>query len=100
MSKWTPQNDDPVLTLAAIRWFAISLEKLAMDLYVTDRERYPEIKDVLAEALKTLGKMRDKCEGGKRPKSANAADYEDGCGPGLVNCNGVCLPECDRIAEY
>ena len=100
MSKWTPQNDDPALTLAAIRWFGLSIEKLAIDIYVTDREKYPDVKYVLAEALKKLGQMRGDCKGGNPPKKANAADYEDGCAPGLVNCNGICLPECDRIAEY
>ena len=100
MSKWSPQNDDPAMTLAAIRWFGLSIEKLAMDLYVTDRERYPEVKHVLADALKKLGHMRGSCKGGKAPKTANIADFEDGCAPGYVNCNGVCLPECDRIAEY
>ena len=100
MSKWSPQNDDPALTLAAIRWFGLSIEKLAMDLYVTDRKRYPEVKYVLAEALKALGRMRSESKGGQPPPTANAADYEDGCAPGYVNCNGICLPECDRIAEY
>ena len=146
MSKWSPQNDEPALTLAAIRWYALSLEKLATDLYVTDRNMYPEVQAVLSKAFIELGKLRGYCipsgnaqaAGGKgdkarpprfpagrwadklqaeklgaaesygaagatgaTPRSAEfAAQSEDGCSPGYVYCNGVCLPECDNIAEY
>lgn len=144
MSRWTPQNDEPALTLAAIRWYAMSLEKLAMDLYITNREMYPDVKAILATAFEELGALRGYCvpEGasaGRRAKPAAAskprypagqwastlaeqqmakvegyasgggslpqplnftAEYEDGCGPGYVNCDGVCLPQCDSVAEY
>jgi hypothetical protein len=142
MSKWTPQNDEPALTLAAIRWYAMSLEKLAADLYITNREMYPEVRDILAQAFQRLGELRGYCTadakkaaaarpsaaskkprypagrwadklaqqvmtaessaaGGSLPKPLNfAGEFEDGCGPGYVNCDGVCLPQCDDIAEY
>ena len=97
MSKWSPQNDKPALTLAAIRWYGISIEKLAMDLYLTHPSRYPAVQAILGDAMEKLGKMRNEFQGQK--PMWNAAE-EDGCGPGYVNCNGVCLPECDQISEY
>ena len=107
MSKWTPQNDEPALTLAAIRWYGMSIEKLAMDLYVTNKEQYPSVKRILSTALTELGKLRGYCiEGASsgapapKPMSAMAEGENDGCGPGYVNCNGVCLPDCENIAEY
>jgi hypothetical protein len=145
MSKWTPQNDEPALTLAAIRWYGLSIEKLATDLYLTNREMYPDVKEILSTAFTALGQLRGYCipeaENGEAgataasktgkgrwpagrwadrlraegatyasdshplPKPLNVAgeqggSSEDGCAPGYVDCNGVCLPECDRIAEY
>ena len=137
MSKWTPQNDEPALTLAAIRWYAMSLEKLAADLYITNREMYPEVRAVLSTAFKELGRLRGYCvpdaatgdaskagtSKGKRwpagrwadqlqaesyassggaptPKPMSLSADSEGCAPGYVDCNGVCLPECDNLGEY
>lgn len=140
MSKWTPQNDEPALTLAAIRWYAMSIEKLASDLYISNREMYPDVKAVLSSAFKELGRLRGYCVpdgaakdeaskaevskgkqrwpagrwadklraesyassgGAPLPKPMSvAAEEQDGCAPGYVDCNGVCLPECDNVAEY
>jgi len=129
MSKWTPQTDEPALTLAAIRWYAMSIEKLATDLYLTNRDEYPAVQAILSSAFKELGKLRGYCIEGAQGKGAKArrpagqwadqlvaethagggglpkpkafsAAAEDGCAPGYVNCNGVCLPECDNVAEY
>lgn len=84
----------------------LSLEKLAMDLYSTKSDKYPEVKYVLGEALRKLARLRNECGNeesecdseGKKKKMNFTED--DGCSPGYVNCNGVCLPECDRIYEY
>lgn len=128
MSKWNPQDDEPALTLAAIRWYAMSLEKLATDLYLTNREDYPAVQGVLSTAFKELGRMRGYCvenarsktpvqrvpagrwadqlveskvEDGQKPQIRKfMLSADDGCGPGYVNCNGICLPECDNVAEY
>ena len=91
MTKWSPQNDDPVMTLAAIRWYAISIEKLAQDIYVTRKGLYPEAETILREAFHALGRVR-------KTMSMAQAD-EEGCPPGYVNCNGACLPDCDPM-EY
>lgn len=86
MSSYAPQ-DEFALRLAAIRWYMLSLEKLSNDIYITDRARYLEIDAILKRAFRELGEIRKKM-------SATAAE---GCGPGYVNCDGICLPDCDRF---
>ena len=91
MSKWTPQDDQTALTLAAIRWYAISIEKLATDIYITRKSLYPDAEAILNQAFEQLGRVR---------KSMSLAQAEaEGCPPGYVNCNGACLPDCDPM-EY
>lgn len=113
MAKWNPQDDQVPLTLAAIRRYSISIERLSTDLYVTDREKYPEVKEILARCFKDLRtirkQMREKAKdateasryttslaGQTEPKKAF---FGPTCGPGYVNCNGVCLPDCDDEQE-
>ena len=91
MKTWSPQEDNPALTLAAIRWYTVSIEKLATDIYVTRKARYPEAQEILSRAFRELGRIR-------KTMSQAQAD-EEGCPPGYVNCNGACLPECDPM-EY
>lgn len=91
MSKWTPQQDQTALTLAAIRWYTISLEKLANGIYITHPERYPDVSEILQRAFRELGRVR---------KTMSAvAPGDEGCPPGYVDCNGACLPDCDPM-EY
>lgn len=94
MSEWTPQTDEPHMTLAAIRWYALSLERLATALYVTDRSRYSEVRQILGKALTDLAAL----QGVPQPPTmamAAADGGDDGCPPGFVRCDGVCLPQCD-----
>ena len=91
IKKWSPDNDQPVMTLAAIRWYTMSIEKLANDIYITRKTLYPEVELALRTAFESLGRVR-------KTMSVQQAD-EDGCPPGYVNCNGACLPDCDPM-EY
>lgn len=79
------------MTLAAIRWYAMSIEKYAMDLYITDRAQYPAVKAVLDNALESLEQLRTQ---------QSSLLQEAGCPPGFRNCNGVCLPDCLPGAQY
>ena len=88
MSTYTPQ-DETALKLAAIRWYMLSLEKLSNDIYITDRARYHEIEGILKRAFLEMG--------GIRKKMASVAMEGDGCGPGYVNCDGICLPVCEEM---
>ena len=91
MSKWTPSEDQAALTLAAIRWYATSSEKLASDIYITRKSMYPDAEAILKNAFRELGRVRK--------SMTHAMAEEDGCPPGYVNCNGACLPDCDPM-EY
>jgi len=89
MSTWSPQDDQTALTLAAIRWYAVSIEKLATDIYITNKALYPEARAVLDQAFRDLGQIR---------KSLQSAQMtEQGCPPGYEDCGGVCLPSCDPM---
>jgi hypothetical protein len=87
MSDYTPQ-DETALRLAAIRWYMLSLEKLSNDIYITDRTKYDAVSDILKTAFHALGDIRK-----QMASEVSAA----GCGPGYVNCDGICLPDCDRL---
>ncbi len=90
MSTYTPQ-DETALRLAAIRWYMLSLEKLSNDIYITDRTKYDQINGILKTAFQALGDIR-------KSMSAMALDEGGGCAPGYVNCDGLCLPDCDRMS--
>lgn len=87
MSTWKAGDDQAALTLAAIRWYVNSLEKLANDIYITRRAMYPEVETILQRAFRDLGAVR-------KGMSLQAGEA---CPPGYVDCNGVCLPECDPM---
>ena len=79
---WSPNPQDTA-AIAAIRWFAATLETLGNDVYLTDRSKYGEITDVLKGAVEDLNAVRMTLSGG----------FSD-CPPGYVDCNGVCEPMC------
>jgi hypothetical protein len=91
MSEWKAEQDQPAMTLAAIRWYAMSIEKYAMDLYITNREQYPAVKAILDNALESLEQVRSQ-------QSARGEDA--GCPPGFKNCSGICLPDCVPGSQY
>jgi len=97
MNEWT-KNDEPALTFAAIRWYAMSLEKLAADLYITDQSQYPAVKAVLAKALNELDGMR-KAQQAAAPAAA-AGEGAGPCPPGYEYCGGLCLPSCPGGGQY
>lgn len=92
MSDWKADQDQPAMTLAAIRWYAMSIEKYAMDLYITDRAQYPAVKAVLDTTLASLEELRTQL--------TSIQSEAAGCPPGFKNCNGVCLPDCVPGGQY
>ena len=91
MSEWTKENDQPALTLAAIRWYAMSIEKLAQDLYITQPSMYPSVQAALDKAMADLEALR---------KQLTSQASGGGCPPGYKNCDGVCLPTCPGGGQY
>jgi hypothetical protein len=91
MSEWNEANDQAALTLAAIRWYAMSIEKLAQDLYITHRSMYPAVQAALDKAMNDLEALRNQL-------TSQALD--GGCPPGYKNCDGFCLPVCPGGGQY
>ena len=83
--RWEPSAEDG-MSLAAFRWFANTIENVAIELYATDRRSYPEIEAVLRDTLKELKSVRS---------SYAVSHEENGCPDGYVLCHGVCAPSCD-----
>ena len=87
--KWEPSAKDAT-ALAAFRWLANTIENESVALYVTERDCFREIEDVLRRALREL----------KYLKTNYAVPAEEnGCPDGWVLCDGVCQPSCDQIEE-
>ena len=85
MSEWSKDQDQPAMTLAAIRWYGMTIERMSTEIYVTDPSNYPQMKDALDAAVTALEKIR---------VTATAAATSGACPPGYRNCDGVCLPKC------
>jgi hypothetical protein len=79
---WAPSPSD-VMNLAAVRWFALTIEKLATEIYITDRALYPSLKEVLKHAVDDLNRVRQPLVG------------DEECPPDYVMCDGLCVPMCD-----
>lgn len=100
MSDWNEQNDQPALTLAAIRWYAISIEKLSTDLYVTDPSQYPAVQAVLNQAVSALEGLRTQVKSQRAGAGAAVRSTGGNCPPGYRNCDGLCLPACPGGGQY
>jgi hypothetical protein len=84
-----PQEDDAI-NLATIRWYALTLEKLLIEMYSTNRKKLPVLQKLLDEDLKELRKHFKKLDFDR--------EDEDECPPGQKMCSdGFCKPECDDV---
>ena len=72
--------------LAALRWLAMRIEQLCIEIFVTDRDKFDEIEAALrvqVRLLQAMGRSEEETEG-------------DDCPEGYVLCrNGLCAPMCD-----
>jgi hypothetical protein len=84
---WEPSPQD-AMRLAALRWFANTIENFSIELYATDRTSFEAVETVLRETLRELKSLR-----AQFPLSANR------CPDGYVLCHGVCSPSCDGEEE-
>jgi hypothetical protein len=88
--KWEAAPDDAI-RLAALRWFALQLESMAICIYATNPKSYLEMEDVLKTSLRRLRGIK---------KTFAIADDDDGCPDGYVRCkDGTCAPACDGIID-
>jgi hypothetical protein len=87
--KWKPSADDAV-NLATIRWYAITLERLLIEMYCTNRKKWPELQQRLNDDLKEL------YDDFKRPSARPDLADDDECPPGQVLCrDGLCAAQCE-----
>jgi hypothetical protein len=88
-SRWQAVPNDAI-RLAALRWFALTLEQRAIELYATDQATYHRMEHVLRKALRELDHL------GKE----FALSAADECPEGYIPCeDGVCKPSCDRLDD-
>jgi hypothetical protein len=81
--KWQPRANDAI-NLATIRWFALTIEAMAIEVYGTNPAVFSRLEAALRECVGTVAAIDP-----KRP----IADDTD-CPPGWVPCAGECAPMC------
>lgn len=79
----TPPND--AVNFAAIHWYALTIEQICIQMYVTDSAKFGAIKGVLTDTLKSLNKVR-----------ASLVTPCSDCQDGWECCksDGMCAPVC------
>ena len=88
-SRWQAAPDDAI-RLAALRWFALTLEQRSIELYATNTKTFRKMEHVLRNALHDLDEIGIKF----------ALGEDDECPEGYIPCgNGVCKPSCDRLTD-
>jgi len=82
---WTPSPNDAI-NLATLRWYALTIERLLIEIYSTNREKLPGLQHLLDEELRRLYAYS---------QSSEVRD-DDECPPGQTMCpDGLCAPSCD-----
>ena len=84
---WVPEPDDAI-RLAALRWFALEMEKISIEIYATDKRKFALMERVLRGTIAKLNFVRENLQ----------ALSDDECPDGYIRCkDGTCAPSCDGI---
>lgn len=75
--------------LAALRWLAMKIEQIAIEVFVTDRGKFSQIEDSLRDEVQLLKQIG-------RPLKPHD---DDDCPDGYVLCRGLCAPMCDGMNQ-
>ena len=81
----TQRGTNDAQRLAAIRWLAMKIEQVSIEVLVTDRDKFNAIEESLRDEVNRLKQLA-------RPEPPVAG--ED-CPEGYVLCDGLCAPMCD-----
>ena len=82
---WVGKPQDAI-NLAALRWYVCTIDRLCIEIYATNRRKYPKLAKLLKKQLNELKALGT---------SAKVED-DDECPPGFVKCDdGLCAPACD-----
>lgn len=85
--RWKAVPNDAI-KLAALRWFALTIEKWSIELYATNTATFPELEKILRKTMNAMSDLRD-----------DFAAEADDCPEGYVLCDdGVCAPSCDKMS--
>ena len=84
--KGAPPKISDAERLAALRWLAMRIEQLCIEIFVTDRDKFAEVERAMRVQVRLLQEM------GKPVKTLG----DDDCPVGYVLCrDGLCAPMCD-----
>jgi hypothetical protein len=90
-NKWMPQLEDAT-NFATIHWYAIVLEKLLIEMYCTNRKKWPALQKMLDQD------MQDLYDYFKRPEFGPGLSDDDECPPGQQMCDdGLCAARCNAF---
>ena len=86
---WQSGPDDAI-RLAALRWFALEIERMGIEIYASDKAKYKAVEKILRQTMTAL--------------NATSEDIivaaSDECPDGYVLCkDGLCAPMCDGISD-
>ena len=82
----TQHGTNDAQRMAAIRWLAMKIEQISIEVLVTDRDKFDAVEGSLKDEVNRLKQI---C----RPEPPVAGDD---CPDGFVLCDGLCAPMCDR----
>ncbi len=97
---WQAHPDDAI-RLAALRWFALEIERLSIEIYATDKTKYPAVESLLRKTVKSMGAaittVKSMGAAITTVKSMGEAITDESvCPPGWVLCpDRLCAPMCD-----
>ena len=84
--KAAPPRTSDAEKLAALRWLAMRIEQLSIEVFVTDRDKFAVVEAALRMQVRLLQTM------GEPEEALNGDD----CPEGYVRCrDGLCAPMCD-----
>lgn len=84
---WVPEPDDAI-RLAALRWFALEMERISIEVYATDKRKFAKLEKILRKALRMLGDVHEPLH----------AMSDEECPDGYIRCkDGTCAPSCDGV---
>ena len=92
-AKTSPRTGGPSRTndaerLAAIRWLAMKIEQVSIEVFVTDRDKLDDVVGALRATVNTLRQLA--------PERTLLGDCDADCPPPYVLCRDcLCAPMCD-----
>jgi len=86
-TKWQPEPNNAI-QLTTLRWYALTIERLAVEIYATYPDSFGDLTIALRESVERLQRLA--------PPSPNFGS--DDCPDGWLLCrDGLCSPMCDSV---